>query len=85
MASKDPLYSEIEKWRHFYYKIGIETKLLTLDEKTTNNSGVSSYGAGGGQLFGRVNKKSDIFISVYSGIAVNRAEKSRQFSIYLFF
>ena len=47
-------------------------------------SGVSSYGAGGAAappLFGRVNKKSDIFISFYSVIAVNHAEKSRRLSI----
>ena len=39
----------------------------------------------GGQLppphFAKVNKKSDIFISVYYANAVDRAEKSRRFSI----
>ena len=47
-------------------------------------SGVSSYGAGRAAappLFGRVNKKSDIFNSVYSGIAADHAEKSCRFSI----
>ena len=42
-------------------------------------------GLGGGAaappLFERVNKKSDIFIGVYSGIVVNHTEKSRRFSV----
>ena len=60
--------------------------IIKLKKESINTVPVASVPIGlGGQLppplFLRVTKKSDIFISFYSGIAVNHAEKSYRFSI----